>query len=106
MGKYFTDQYSLLHFAVGIIAYFWGMSFKNLIIIHTLFEILENTVMGMKVINDYITYWPGGKSQSDEIINRVGDTVFAGLGWIVAKSIDIEMNRFNKSTLLNKDGTK
>jgi len=29
MGKYFFDQYTILHFAVGIIAYFWNVSLLN-----------------------------------------------------------------------------
>lgn len=28
MGEYLLDQYSLLHFAVGIIFYYWNVSFS------------------------------------------------------------------------------
>jgi len=51
MGLYFTDKYSLLHVAVGIVVYYWNMSFVAWFIIHLLFEYVENTVYGMKLIN-------------------------------------------------------
>lgn len=85
MGKYFTDQYSLLHLATGIVSYFWNISFPVFILIHTLFEIIENTSVGMKIINEYITFWPGGKPASDTLINILGDTFYAALGWYIAK---------------------
>ena len=59
MGLYMFDQYSFLHFAVGIIAYFWAIGWKRLLIVHTLFEFLENTQMGMYFINHYLPFWPG-----------------------------------------------
>ena len=35
------DQYTYLHFAVGIIVYFWGLSFTSWFIIHSLYEYIE-----------------------------------------------------------------
>ena len=61
MGKYLFDQYTYLHFATGIIAYFWGVDLVTWTVIHILFELVENTVVGMKIINDYMPFWPGGK---------------------------------------------
>ena len=81
MGIYFTDKYSLLHFASGIIAYYWGISFILWFIIHLLFEYVENTKLGMKIINK-IKMWPGGKEKSDTILNRIGDQFYGSLGWI------------------------
>jgi hypothetical protein len=52
MGTRFLDQYTYLHFAVGIIVYFWNISLLNWIILHTIFEFLENTKTGMKLINN------------------------------------------------------
>ncbi len=78
------DEYSLLHFAVGIISRYWNISFLWLAILHVIFELVENTAHGMYFINTWIPYWPGGKSHPDSILNRVGDTVFAGAGWVVA----------------------
>lgn len=88
MGRYFTDQYSLLHFAVGIIMYFWGFSALFTLIIHTIFELLENTKYGMFFINNYIKIWPGGKPYADWFINSVGDTLYTMIGFYLAKYID------------------
>jgi len=84
MGKQLFDKYTYLHFAVGIVTYFWNISFTWMIIIHTLFEILENTPTGIYMIDKYITFWPGGKLYADSFINNIGDTIGAAVGWISA----------------------
>jgi hypothetical protein len=81
MGFQFTDKYSLLHFATGIIAYYWGISFTFWFIIHLLYEYLENTKQGMKIINK-IKLWPGGKEKADTILNSIGDQFYGLLGWL------------------------
>lgn len=83
MGNYFTDKFSFLHFATGIIVYYWNMSFIEWFIIHIIFEIVENTKYGMMVINK-TNMWPGGKKAADNIINMIGDQYYALLGWISA----------------------
>jgi len=88
MGKNFTDQYSLLHFASGVVAYFWGVDAKLLFIGHVVFEIIENSHLGMRVINDYITLWPGGKPAPDSLLNSTGDIVYAMIGWYMANILD------------------
>lgn len=85
MGNLLFDQYSLLHFACGIIAHFWDISLKNWFIAHAIFEAVENTNAGMSFINNYIQYWPGGKSAPDTLINSVGDQIAAILGWLFAE---------------------
>ena len=40
MGDKFIDKFSLLHFATGIIFYFFNISLRNSIIAHILFEIM------------------------------------------------------------------
>jgi hypothetical protein len=85
MGNQFLDQYSLLHFASGIIAYYWNVSFVNWLIFHSFFEYYENTEFGMNVTNTFFkNLWPGGKDRADSLTNSIGDTVFALLGWIIA----------------------
>jgi len=81
MGTQLTDKFSLLHFATGIIAYYWGISFITWFLIHLIYEYLENTVYGMKLINK-IKMWPGGKYRADTILNSIGDQCYALLGWI------------------------
>lgn len=87
MGNLLFDQYTLLHFAIGIVAYFWNIPLKTFLLIHTIFEILENSETGIKNINKF-KFWPGGKFGSDSFINIVGDTIGALIGWILAYHID------------------
>ena len=82
------DQYSYLHFASGIIAYFWNISFMVWVISHTIFEYLENTKTGVNLINKYLFFWPGGKPGSDTNINIIGDTLGAIIGWMSAYYLD------------------
>jgi len=88
MGNKFIDQYSLLHFAVGIVVYFWDISLLSWFVLHTIFELIENTQQGIYFINNYITWWPGGKPRPDSIINSIGDTIFSLLGWVIAYYTD------------------
>ena len=78
------DQYSLLHVATGIIARYWNISLLTWVLLHTLFELLENTDIGRHVINKYITLWPGGKPAADTAVNTFGDFLFAVIGWLFA----------------------
>lgn len=89
MGLRAFDQYSLLHFAVGVVAFFWSFSFFIVIVAHILFEFIENTPVGMNFINTYFTrYWPGGKTHPDNLLNRTSDTIFTGFGWLLAYHLD------------------
>jgi len=79
----------LLHMAVGIIAYFWGITLRNLLIAHIAFEYIENTPTGMTFINhNMANIWPGGKNYPDSFINSVGDNVSSIIGWIIAYMLD------------------
>ena len=88
MGKQFVDQYSILHFSSGVLAYFWGVPAKNWFFLNVGFEIIENTEFGMKIINEKFTYWPGGKPFRDSFLNGLGDTLSSLGGWYVASKID------------------
>jgi len=94
MGNYLLDQFTYLHFAVGIIAYFWNISLLKWFILHSIFEFLENTPYGIKFINKYITFWPGCKPKSDSIINTFGDTLGAIIGWLSAYYLDKLGNKY------------
>jgi hypothetical protein len=83
MGIYFTDKFSLLHFASGVIVYYWGVSFTTWFIAHAIFELIENTQLGMQFIRT-ISIWPGGKSHPDSVLNSMGDQFYSCLGWIFA----------------------
>jgi len=84
MGDKLFDMYVYLHFAAGIIAYFLGIDLKILLMTHTLFEIIENSPIGLFVINNYLTWWPGGKPKPDTLINSIGDSLGILFGWISA----------------------
>lgn len=93
MGYRLFDQYSILHLSVGIITYFWNISFIFGFIIHFIFEMIENTDKGVEYINKYIIEpgyfsWPGGKHKPDTITNIVGDNMFFAIGWILAWFLD------------------
>ena len=93
MGINLFDQYTYLHFAAGIGAYFWDISLINWIILHIIFEIIENTKIGIKFINNF-KYWPGGKNYADSGINSLGDTIGAIIGWLSAYLLDTIGNKY------------
>ncbi len=93
MGYALYDQYSLLHFSMGVIAFFWGMTLETWIIINIIYEILENTQIGYKLIRDRIKQWPGGKPSPDSKINSITDIIFGIFGYLVAKKVYIHFDR-------------
>lgn len=105
---YFFDQFSLLHFAVGIVAYFWGIPLGWWIFIHILFEIIENQPFAIDFSYNHITFWPGSKYKGDTFINTFGDTVFAILGWVSASFLDkyITKKDLNITNILQTIRTK
>lgn len=85
MGTLLFDQYTLLHFAVGVIAYFFGINLFTTVALHILFEIIENTDEGIYFISNYLGWlWPGGKDYADSGINQLGDTIGTTAGWLFA----------------------
>jgi len=90
MGNLLLDQFSYLHFAVGVVVYFWGITLGQWFAIHFIFEILENTQTGIMIINAIFgNFWPGeGKSYADSFINILGDNIAAVLGWLSAYYLD------------------
>ena len=62
--------------------------FFQWIIIHSIFELLENTDIGVRTINQLISFWPGGKPYADGWMNQIGDTIGALLGWLSSYYLD------------------
>jgi hypothetical protein len=91
MGEYFTDNFSILHFATGIIFYYFGISFTNSFILHLLFEAIENQDFAMEIITK-TGWWPGGKDKADSVINSIGDQFYFSLGWFIASKLDYDKN--------------
>lgn len=95
MGYFFIDQYSLLHFAIGIVAFFFGVDFTLFNLAHIGFEYTENTTYGMNIINQYFKgLWPGGKTHPDSFINSLGDVIFGACGWLMAYYVDYYATKY------------
>ena len=90
MGSHPLDQFTLLHLATGIIAYFWNIPLLLWTILHITFELIENTPIGIQCINQsWIKHiWPGAKPFPDHWSNSIGDTIAAIIGWLIAQSVD------------------
>lgn len=90
MGHRLFDQYSLLHASVGIVFYFWSVPLLISFLLHFLFEIIENTSLGMKMINTHFISlgWPGGKPEPDSNKNILGDNISFVVGWLLASYLD------------------
>ncbi len=87
MGTQLFDQFTLLHFATGVIAYFFNISLPTWALLHFMFEMAENTHIGMAIINRF-PIWPGGKKYADAKVNVLGDNLAGILGWIAAYLLD------------------
>lgn len=85
MGVYLLDQYSLLHGVAGMLWRYYYTERKNsfisLLVLHTIFEHIENQPMGMRFINTYFKIWPGKKPKSDSWINSFSDIIASLIGW-------------------------
>ncbi len=93
MGVNLVDQYTLLHIAVGVVAYFWNVPFIWGLLVHFVFEILENTIWGISIINRYFIElewfrWPGGKRTPDTFRNMAFDNLAFVGGWGLAWWLD------------------
>lgn len=93
MGYLLIDQYTLLHFAVGVVAYFWYFRFWTAFGLHFVFEIVENTPLGMVFLNKYfpkdgLFRWPGDKVAPDSLLNFIGDNGAFAFGYLLAKVFD------------------
>ena len=100
MGKYILDIYSIIHFAVGILWRYMGFDIVSLFVLHTLFEIVENSKFGIHIINTYVKIWPGGKPAADTLINSIGDVSISLLGWILTDKYFIRNNIALYSSIL------
>lgn len=88
MGDKLIDQFSYLHLSTGLIAYFLKIRFIDWFYLHLFFEIVENTPEIIWFVDNYITFWPGGKKGPDELHNSITDQIFAMTGWYLGKFLD------------------
>jgi hypothetical protein len=90
MGQYLLDKFSILHFTIGILWRYMGFDIISLFLFHTIFEIVENSKIGMYIISTYFKIWPGGKPSADTLLNIVGDILISLLGWILTNTYFIQ----------------
>lgn len=83
MGTNIFDKYSIFHATVGMLMSLLGLEWYIVLILHTIFEIVENTHTAGKIIRKYLWWWPGGKVKPDSVLNTIGDTISVMLGWLV-----------------------
>ena len=78
----FFDQYSVLHFATGVTAYFWGVGPWVWVLGHLAWEGFENSGVGLKLVNRF-WHWPGrkGPMKQDTLANTIGDNISAQAGY-------------------------
>lgn len=81
------DQYSLIHFSVGILFFFTRISLLLSTITHATVSLLYNTDSGHEMIRKLAFWWPGSK-RPDSPYNIMGDNISFVSGWLVASAVD------------------
>ena len=75
-----VDAYSIVHAASGVIARVLNLSLTQTIVLHTVFEVLENQYL--KFTPWSMKYFPD--PSKDTLVNSIGDTVSTVIGWYAA----------------------
>ena len=81
-NKALLDEWSFVHFAGGIVGAQTGLSLPLFLVLHTLFEIVENTDKGSGPLSKI--GWD--RTDGDTMVNVLGDTLSAAAGWYVGDS--------------------
>jgi len=97
MGVNFADQFSFLHYSVGAVFFYWVprplLGGAVFFLMHTIFELVENSNFGVHALKA-VVIWPGGKPKADTMINILGDTVFAMLGFYTSYVVNVVGEHF------------
>ncbi len=72
-----VDPYSLAHAGGGVVARSLKLSLTQTIILHTIFEVAENTYLKFHPLTRKIFPDPS----KDTLLNSVGDTISTAIGW-------------------------
>jgi hypothetical protein len=83
MDQYAFDEFSVVHFAIGVLTFQAGFSFLTLAIIYSIFKIFSNVSLGMYVIDTYVTPLLGYKLFPESFKNIGSDLGMCFLGWLV-----------------------
>ena len=87
MDQPLFDQYSLIHFAVGVLLFFARISFVLATLTHATISLLYNNETGYEAIRRFAFWWPGSK-RPDSAFNIVGDNISFMSGWLFASAVD------------------
>ena len=71
------DPYSIAHAGAGVGARSLGLSLGYTIVIHTVFEVLENQYLKLQPLT--MRFFPD--PSKDTLLNTIGDTISVALGW-------------------------
>ena len=71
------DPYSLCHAGAGVVAASLRLSFTQTIVLHTIFEYVENKYLKTLPLTKKI--FPD--SSADTVANMIGDTISVAVGW-------------------------
>jgi len=83
MDQYAFDEYSVVHFAIGLLTFQAGFSFLTLAIVYAIFKVFSNVSLGMYVIDTYVTPLLGYKLFPESFKNIGSDLGMCFLGWLV-----------------------
>jgi hypothetical protein len=75
------DGFSLVHLAFGAWAASHGVTFRDLLIVHTAWEVIEAFFIE-RYFGTPVTFRP------EPLGDRIGDTISAAAGWALVRSVD------------------
>lgn len=92
MGQAAFDAFTYLHWCMGSLMGFWihetslsaSGGFWLMMALNVGFEILENSTVGMSIINN-TSLWPGGKHTADAAVNIFTDICAVTGGYLMAR---------------------
>ena len=80
-NKALLDEWSFVHLSGGIIAAQTGLSLPQFLVLHTIFEVIENADQG----SGWLSKIGLDRVSGDSLLNVVGDTASAAAGWYLGK---------------------
>ena len=85
-NKALLDEWSIVHVSGGIVAAQTGITLPQFMVLHTLFELVENTDQGTGLLSKI--GWD--RKNGDTWANIAGDTLSAVAGWYLGKWANTE----------------
>jgi hypothetical protein len=86
-GDALFSQYSLLHFAMGLIIFFTKVPLLLATLAYTAFLLVHHSEEGSRFMSKFVPMWPGGK-RSEDYLPILGDILAFDAGWLAASAAD------------------